>query len=429
MRDLMTNITVCLLLVIQTNLCLSQTFSDPKYYLVDSLALEQLSPSDIELVENSLTQYHAAKDDTSKINALSSICEGMIHEDWIKFQFFQHELIEKAIARNSAGPIRDTLNNSLAGALNNLGFIYYNQGEINLSLEHYKKGLKIYEETENRVGVAAILNNVGSIYDDQGDILSALEYYHKSLKILEELGSKKSTAVLLNNIGIIYKNQGEIQTALNYYTNSLKIKEEVGDEQAVSVTLNNIGILHEEQGDLDLALEFHQKSLTIAKELGDKKRISICLNSIGKILEINGSYDKALAAYKSSLKIQNEIADKKRICKTLNQLAGLMKIQGNYNMAIEYNSKALALAQEAMVAIEIKVAAYELWKSYSEKNQYKTALEMHELYITTRDSIQSEKHQKEVIRQQYKYQYEKQLAADSIKNLEARKLKDAEFRA
>jgi hypothetical protein len=75
----MTNITACLLLVILTNLCSSQTFSDSEYYLVDSLVLEQLSPSDIEVVGNSVTQYHSAKDNTSKINTLSSICENMIH--------------------------------------------------------------------------------------------------------------------------------------------------------------------------------------------------------------------------------------------------------------------------------------------------------------------------------------------------------------
>ena len=50
---------------------------------------------------------------------------------------------------------------------------------------------------------------------------------------------------------------------------------------------------------------------------------------------------------------------------------------------------------------------------------------MYELFITTRDSLESEANQKVVIQQEYKYAYEKQAAADSITNAEADKVKDA----
>ena len=50
---------------------------------------------------------------------------------------------------------------------------------------------------------------------------------------------------------------------------------------------------------------------------------------------------------------------------------------------------------------------------------------MYELFIATRDSIDSEANQKAVIQQEYKYAYEKQAAADSITNAEADKVKDA----
>ena len=52
---------------------------------------------------------------------------------------------------------------------------------------------------------------------------------------------------------------------------------------------------------------------------------------------------------------------------------------------------------------------------------------MHELYIEMRDSIESEENQKEVIRQEYKYAYEKKAAADSIKAAEATKVQKAEI--
>ena len=41
------------------------------------------------------------------------------------------------------------------------------------------------EIIESKEGIAASLNNIGNIYYDQGDITKAVDYYHKSLKIRE----------------------------------------------------------------------------------------------------------------------------------------------------------------------------------------------------------------------------------------------------
>lgn len=66
------------------------------------------------------------------------------------------------------------------------------------------------------------LNNIGYIYDNQGDIVKALYYYDRSLKINKEIGNKFGVAQSLNNIGVIYDNQGNISKALDYYDKSLK---------------------------------------------------------------------------------------------------------------------------------------------------------------------------------------------------------------
>lgn len=52
---------------------------------------------------------------------------------------------------------------------------------------------------------------------------------------------------------------------------------------------------------------------------------------------------------------------------------------------------------------------------------------MYELYITTRDSILSEKNQREVIRQGYKYEYDKQAIADSVAYAQVQKVQEAKL--
>ncbi len=79
--------------------------------------------------------------------------------------------------------------------------------------------------------------------------------------------------------------------------------------------------------------------------------------------------------------------------------------------------------------METRDAASTLHGAYKAIGEYKRSLEMYELYIVTKDSIAIEDNQKEVIRQQFKYEYEKQAGADSIKAMEAVKVKNAELTA
>jgi hypothetical protein len=94
---------------------------------------------------------------------------------------------------------------------------------------------------------------------------------------------------------------------------------------------------------------------------------------------------------------------------------------------IDYNKKALKIAQESGFAREVESSSQLLFKSYKATNQYQLALQMHELYSITKDSIGSVENQNEVLRQELKYSYEKKAATDSITNAKEKQIKDAEI--
>ena len=131
----------------------------------------------------------------------------------------------------------------LANTLNNLGYIYDDDGDSPKALNYYLRSLKLRKEIGNQEGIAESLNNIGFLYGQQGDAVNALEYFHNSLKIREKLGDKSGVAENLNNIGSIYHSQGDIHNALNYYQQSLEIKEGVGDKNGISNSLTNIGLI------------------------------------------------------------------------------------------------------------------------------------------------------------------------------------------
>ena len=149
-------------------------------------------------------------------------------------------------------------------------------------------------------------------------------------------------------------------------------------------------------------------------------------------------YEKSIEIHQQSFEIQDEIGNKQGVARTLINIGTMYYAQiesslnhhqktSLYLKVISYNKRALKLAQESDFAREIESAAQLLFKSYKATAQYKLALEMHELYSITKDSIGSEENQNEVIRQELKYNYEKKAVTDSITNAKEKQIKDAEI--
>ena len=105
-------------------------------------------------------------------------------------------------------------------------------------------------------------------------------------------------------------------------------------------------------------------------------------------------------------------------------LANLFYTQNNFNKAIFYCNKALVNSEGLGASISLKNISTLLYKCYKVKKNYKNALKMHELSLDTRDTLESVSNQKEVIRQEYKYAYEKQAAVDSVANAKEQAIKE-----
>lgn len=348
----------------------------------------QLSVKQEAQVDSLKRVIKTAKHDTTIINAWIA-WDNIIYAadpelDWRLNQKID-SLCSINLKKSLSAKTKKTFLKSKSFALNSMGIISVDQGNYAKAIDFYTKSLKIYEEIDFKTGIAASSNNIGVIYKEQKDFAKAIEYYNKSLKIFEDLGDQYSIASSFNNIGNIYQEQGKLDLSINYYIKSLKIYEELDDNRGVATSLNNIGLFHKEKS----------------------------------------NYTKALTYYARSLKIREEIGDKKGIANSYNNIGSIHFEQGNASKSLEFGTKALSIARETGATIEIESAAELLWKANNKLGKYKDALENYELYIATKTSLENEENQKAVIRQEYKYQYEKQAATDSIKAIEKAKIKNA----
>ena len=358
-----------------------------------------------------------AKHDTMRCNILSILAETASDEEWPAFNEQLKQLAEENII-NKTKPKNFYLKH-LADAMNNIGYLANQKGEIPKALEYYHKSLKIEEEIGDKEGIASSYNNMGFIYYRQGDIPKALEYHHESLKIREMIGDKEGIANSLNNIGLVYHNQGSIPKALEYYAKSLNILDEIGDKYGMANSLNNIGLVYYYKGDIPKALEYYHKSLKIMEKIGDKHGIAQPLNNLGVLYDKQGDIPKALDYYNKSLKIRQEIGNKEGIAESLNNIARLTLTNGQIKEALVFANKGMQTAKELGFPEYIRRSAGTIKTIFKKQNKYKEAFEMYELEIKMKDSINNEETQKAAVKKQMQYQYETQ--ARELKNEQDKK--------
>jgi serine phosphatase RsbU (regulator of sigma subunit) len=316
----------------------------------------------------------------------------------------------------------------LALAFNNKGFINDQFGNVDKALKYYNLSLKIQEVIQDKKGMSYSLNNIAYVYDNQSDVPKALEYLHKALKIQESIDDKRGIAISLINIGNISKAHGDESKALEYFERGLKLNEELNDKANVAVALLNIGDIYYKKGQVSVALNYFNKSLKLYEEIGDQFGASYAMINLGHIYQKQGDTDKALSIFYKSIAIQEAQLDKAGIAKTLVNVTMLLYKQGKVDLALESALRAMKIAKELGYPEELKATSELLSKIYAKKGSYQNAYEMQLLFKQMADSLNRQTNRKAAIQKGLQYEYEKKVAADSIKVAAERNIFDVKIK-
>ena len=311
----------------------------------------------------------------------------------------------------------------LAEAINNIGYVYDNHGDISKALEYYNEGLKIRKEVGDKHGIAESLNNIAIVFEKHGDIPHALEYHHEALKIQEEINDKQGFSLSLNNIAHIYEDQGDIPKAMEYYQKSLKIGEELNNSEGIATELSNIGLLYYKESQRNVisksyaidtlfnkSMEYFERSLKLFTELNDSVAIATLLQNIGNIYKEKNDHSRAMEYFSRSLELRKEIHNKRGIANSLYYIGGVYLDGNDYAKALKYEQSALLLEKELGYPRDISEIASVLSEIYQAQNKWHDAFKMKELYFLMKDSINNETTRKASLKNQFQYEYEKKEA-------------------
>ncbi|MES2763140.1 MAG: tetratricopeptide repeat protein [Bacteroidota bacterium] len=373
-------------------------------------------------LKKALEYYHKSLEINTELNSKAGMASCL---NGLGFIYFGMGNADKALMYgNKSLKLSEEINDrsGVAAANNFIGDVYARKGDIANAVTRYEDNIKIYQELKEDRGLATSYNKMASVYGDQGDVPKAIDFFSKSLAIQSKIGDIQGMSANLYNLGAIYFKQEDYDKALEFYNKSVAINLEQKNQISLAMAYSAIGVLYYNLKDLSKALEYYEKSITTSKETGNKSALAITYFNLGDIYRKKNEMNKALGIYQESLKLYEELEDKDGTSSILFKISDIYMKQKNYGQAAKVGENSLKLSQELGYPYNISQSSLILSRVYSEMGKWKEAYTMHLLHKQMNDSLRSQTSQKAAVRSQFKYEYEKKAAADSIKSIEEKKI-------
>lgn len=313
---------------------------------------------------------------------------------------------------------------TLAQCFNNSGFLQDMHGNVDDALIRYQESVELYDFLGRKSGKAIALNNIGYIHQNRSEIELALDYYTSALKIHEQLGENGLMANSMNNIGYVYGELGERETAIDYYEESVKLFYEAGDSTGAATPLNNIAQIYIHSAQYEKALEGLLYSLSHTDENNTRDRAS-SYNNIGLVYRHLGKYDTSMHYFNTALAWHEANGNLEGLQVSLRNLAFIYKEEGEIVKAHDFAEQSLEIAQKLGYPSKIQFAAKILSDFAYEEGDTENAYKFLQLHNQMKDSAESLDNKKAILRQQYKFEYDKKEALIEADNKRIQEVADA----
>jgi len=156
--------------------------------------------------------------------------------------------------------------------LNQAGLYLSGRAQFAEAKAAYERALAIWEKSlgPEHPYVATAVNNLGDVLQDLGDLDGAREAYQRALAIDEAAfgPDHPNVATDVNHLGSVLRDLGDLDGARAAFQRALVIwEEQLGPEHPqVAIGVNNLGSVLQALGDLDGAREAFQRALQIFQE-------------------------------------------------------------------------------------------------------------------------------------------------------------------
>lgn len=215
--------------------------------------------------------------------------------------------LAKALATESFGESAAQLQ---AKAFYAAGRLAFYQSELGLAASFLENSERLYQEQENKRGVAAALLLMGAIKRWQGTCELGNTMLEKSLGLYREVDDRSGLADGLLTLGMLAHSSGNFTSARNLCEESLAIARAIAYTWAIAANLHYLGWIAYLQHNYEVARAYSEESLAHFKLLGKPPLIIEAMIVLAYEQRALGDETSALSSFEEALALSKEIENR-----------------------------------------------------------------------------------------------------------------------
>lgn len=274
-----------------------------------------------------------------------------------------------------------------ADYLQNMGEIYFRQGDFQRALENWAKVLSFHRKNQYKYMLADLLFRMGAAFEEQGYFDLANEYLADALKIAEKADYQYLMGGIYNEQGWVYYRSLNFKIALDNNLKAERIFKKLTTEFELANCWDLRGLIERNLQHYDTALQYHEKSLAIRIDLQNKGEISDGNFNLGEFYLKMGKPQMALPYYFKSLTIDRELDNTYGMSLSYNRIGKIYTQLSRFDSAKIYLDKSFALALPISANNIFHDNYYDLASYYEKLGQDKKAIYYYKKYNQLSDSI------------------------------------------
>jgi signal transduction histidine kinase len=248
------------------------------------------------------------------------------------------------------------------GALGNIGMIFYENQQYDSALSYFQRVMEqldpdsLGSATEYQI-LSGVYNNTALTYSEQGEQELALDYFRRGLQLANKANDQNTAGTVYMNIGSVYGEMENQDSALFYLHRALQISQQRGFLSLELDVYEELAKLHAKPGSYASAYYWQVRYDTLYKKIFNEKQSE-------QIMQLRSRYEQEISE-KEILQLQSE----SQVQKMLNKLFVIfivVIVALAIVIAVNLRSKKLTNQMLAERNLQISNAVHKLSESETE---------------------------------------------------------------
>ena len=233
------------------------------------------------------------------------------------------------------------------------------------------KARKLFEDLNDKIGIAKCENLCGTYYGERGEIVSARNYFINSLNLLDENEDDNLAAKIESNLAILEIICGNYEAAKKYFTRAIDKFEKVGEFKRIAIQRHNLGMMYFEQRMYERAIVEFDGVITIASDRLYQTLLAISYLGKANSLALMNNNKAGLEFCYKAMDVAIKIEDRLTIADVYRVIAIIEKNYKHYDLAEKYLNISLRLNDEIKNRLNTAETSYEFGLLYKESGNNK----------------------------------------------------------